>query len=272
MATGSDIPLGWIEPHAHLLRQPPHEQRLYKIVRIHYLLDMLKNNYLHFRRVDTYDDIVDGEQLPLDRNQNKEAAFQNDPNYTMARYYDGSRARTYACCFSLENSSHIWREYGKEDDAVCLVFEFGKLRRALNDTMQSSIENELLLSGDYRCKQIFSINYGIVEYIERGTQNLNTEQFPNPIKYTFTKEKQKYADERELRVSLSALGIGTFVLADRSQIPFPPALQFFFNFREAFVAGTIEQLLYAPSGDLGKVEHLNQEMEKLGFQVRQSKS
>jgi hypothetical protein len=34
---------------------------------------------------------------------------------------------------------------------------------------------------------------------------------PNPIRYTYVKDKS-YADERELRISLSAIGMGHFVL------------------------------------------------------------
>jgi hypothetical protein len=82
------------------------------------------------------------------------------------------------------------------------VFEFGKLRQTLNHTMHSSKENNLLHCGGYRCKQIFSINYGIVKYMERDTRQLVSARFPNPIEYTFVKDKEKYADERELRISL----------------------------------------------------------------------
>ena len=216
-----DIPLGSIEPHAPLLEQPAATQRLYKISRIPHLLDMLEKNYLHFQRVDSYtDDCFDGEQSPLDRPNNEQAVFHNDPAFNMARYFDLSRSRTYACCFSLENSDYIWNAYGKAHDSVCLVFEFGKLRQMLSRTMQDSIESNLLQYGDCRCKQIFSINYGLVKYIEYATQELITTRFPNPIQYTFLKDKPQYQDEQELRIALSALGMGHFVLMMEGKLPF----------------------------------------------------
>jgi len=256
---------GSIEPHAQLLEQPPDAQRLYRITRIPHLLDMLKNNYLHFQRVNTYqDDTFDGEQLLLDRTQNEKAAFANDPAFNLARYYDISRSRTYVCCFSLGNSKYIWENYGQNDDAVCLVFEFGKLRQTLNNTVRQSIENDKLIYGDCCCKQIFSINYGIVKYMERDTRQLITSRFANPIEYTFVKDK-KYADERELRISLSALGIGHFVLNDGEQIVFPSSMRLEFNFIDAFATGTIEELLCGRDTAIGKAEQLKQEMRKLGY-------
>jgi len=171
--------------------------------------------------VDSYtDDCFDGEQSPLDRPNNEQAVFHNDPAFNMARYFDLSRSRTYACCFSLENSDYIWNAYGKAHDSVCLVFEFGKLRQMLSRTMQDSIESNLLQYGDCRCKQIFSINYGLVKYIEYATQELITTRFPNPIQYTFLKDKPQYQDEQELRIALSALGMGHFVLMMEGKLPF----------------------------------------------------
>jgi hypothetical protein len=268
MATALDIGLGWIEPHRHLLKQPAENHQLFKITRIPYLLDMLKGNYLHFQRIDTYeDDTYDGEQLPLDREFNKHAAFRNDPDFTLEHSYDISRARTYACCFSLANSRHIWAEYGKHADSICIVLEFGRLREMLNRTMQDSVSSELLMYGGQPCRQIFSINYGVVEYIERDKVRLNSELFANPIKYAFVKERQKYANEHELRVSLSALGIGHFVLRDGTEMIFPPFLQLGFNFKAAFANRAITQLLYAPEVDLDQLRHLKDEMHNLGFNI-----
>src|SRR5260370_6917894 len=83
----NDIPLGWVEPHAQLLKQPENTQRLYKIVRAHHFLDMLQKNYLHFQRVDTYrDDTFDGEQLPLDKERNQKLAFNKSPSSTPATF------------------------------------------------------------------------------------------------------------------------------------------------------------------------------------------
>src|SRR5690349_10927647 len=103
---------GSIEPHAVLLKQPPDDQVLYKVMSAENLVRCVSGRYLHFNRVDSYKDFKtadahDGEQLPSDLPGNTGAKFSTSPDFTAAVYYNQSRARTYACCFSLENSKHI---------------------------------------------------------------------------------------------------------------------------------------------------------------------
>ena len=134
--------LGHIEPHALMLRIPPNEQLLYKVMTVENLLRSVAGNYLHFNRVDSYStfpnaDRNDGRQLPKDYSANTAARFAKAPDYSAADYYDQSRKRTYGCCLSVENSDFIWRHYanGSEKGKVCVVFEFGKLRAILNYTL-----------------------------------------------------------------------------------------------------------------------------------------
>ena len=110
--TADVLPLAWVEPNRDLLRQPEPGQLLFKVVKVRYLIDMLQRNYLHFQRVDAYtDDTTDGEQLPLDRPVGAGISFEAAPAYTFEKYYDSARARTYACCFSLEHSAYLWERY-----------------------------------------------------------------------------------------------------------------------------------------------------------------
>jgi len=235
-------PLGSVEPHLPLLKQPADEQKIYKVMSVENFIKSLSGNYLHFQRVDAYKDFpsadaLDGQQLPLDQVGNQNTHFAKDPSYTAATYYDSCRSRTYACCFSLENSDYIWNEYGNAESSigkVCLVFEFGKLRQLLNQTIQNAIEQSSLMCGDLQCHQIFSINYGIVEYVKREEHQLNQERLPNPIQYTYLKEEEKYGQEKELRISLSAIGIGKFALNSGAPLNFPPTMQVQLDFRSAF--------------------------------------
>jgi hypothetical protein len=64
----------------------------------------------------------------------------------------------------------------------------------------------------------------------------------SPIKYTYLKS-EKFRDERELPISLSAVGFGQFVLNDGRRLAFPARLQVGFDFKTAFTNGTINQLL-----------------------------
>ncbi len=162
---------GSVEPHAPLLNAPPPGQLLYKMMTIENLLCSIAGCYLHFNRVNCYidfpgADLHDGQQLPEDLQGNLLARFEKAPEFSAANYYDQSRARTYACCFSLENSNSIWANYanGSKKGKVCIVFDFDKLRATLNETLQPG-NTALKCDGNW-CAQIFSVNYGIVEYVE----------------------------------------------------------------------------------------------------------
>ncbi len=261
-------PLGHIEPHAPLLRIPPEDQLLYKVMTVEDLLRSVIGNYLHFNRVDRYSDFQnadpnDGRQLPEDHPVNAAARFAKAPDYSAAHYYDQSRGRTYACCLSVENSDFIWRNYANVSakSKVCVVFEFGKLRAMLNDTLAAG--NVALLCEGNQCHQIFSVNYGLVDYVHWNDHQTNGQYLSNPILYTYLKDAAGFSDEKELRISLSALGIGQFALHDGSLIQFPQSLQLAFDFRAAISAAAIRQILLAP--DAGS-DILKRELAKLRIQ------
>ncbi len=243
-------PSGSVEPHVAMLTQPPDDQLLYKVMRVEDLLKSISDAYLHFNRVDSYTDFPgsdphDGEQLPKDQNGNANTKFIKSPTFSASDCYNQCRARTYACCFSMDNTDFIWRNYGNggEKGKACLVFEFSKLRSMLNKTLQAG--NSALEYNGIRCRQIFSVNYGCVEYIERETLQANEETLPNPMKYTYFKDK-KYEEEKELRVSLSAIGIGQFQLNDGTMMEFPDHLSVGFDFKAAMADGTIQEILHLP--------------------------
>ena len=262
-------PLGIVEPHAPLLNVPHDGQLLYKVMSIENLLRSVGGNYLHFNRVDSYDDLPssdphtdpnDGRQLPKDQLANFQVRFEKAPDFTAGDYYDKSRARTYACCFSLENSNYIWEHYGNGSakGKVCIVFEFGKLRATLNETLRPG--NAVLEYNGMRCHQVFSVNYGNIEYVDWDTYEANTKRLPNPIVYTYLKDKNKFSEEKEFRISLSAVGMGQFALNDDSTLLFPPSLHLSFIFKAAIRNGTTRQMLCAPDAD---VNFLQAELHKL---------
>ena len=260
--------LGSVEPLVHRLKAPPDGQSLYKMMTVENLLRSVLSGYLHFNRVDSYSDRGadphDGQQLLKDQQVNADVKFENSPRFSMADYYDQSRGRTYACCFSIENSDYIWKSYANDSEQgkVCVVFNFAKLRETLNLT----IRHGELEYGGTRCKQIFSINYGIVEYVdwENCRAVASSLPLPNPIEYTYLKDKKSFSEEKELRVSLSALGIGEFVVGGR-KIDFPTHLQMVFNFRAAIAGGAIKEILCARYSDAG---FLRTELHKLQILTR----
>jgi hypothetical protein len=258
-------PLGWIEPHAGLLRQPPAGQLLYKVMSVENCIGSIERGYLHFNRVDSYKDFPDadhrdGEQLPGDRAGNSAATFAKAPGFSAADYYDRSRSRTYAFCAALEDTDLV-RTYGGGTPRgnVGLVFDFDRLRATLNRTLLSG--GATLEFNGIRCRQIFDLNYGIVDYVDWASYRANETRLPNPIMYTYLKDRGRFAEERELRISLSALGIGKFVLDDLTEIAFPQHLHLNFNFRATFADGTIQEVICGPRCD---EDFLRAELRRLG--------
>lgn len=258
-------PLGLIEPHAPLLPRPPAGQLLYKVLSVENCIHSIEASYLHFNRVDCYKDFTgadqhDGEQLAADRHGNKAVTFAKAPAFSFADYCDRSRSRTYAFCASLENSDHIWAYSSSTPRGnVGVVFDFDKLRAAVNRTLQSG--GAILEYNGARCRQIFDVNYGLVEYVDWASHHANKTRLPNPIMYTYMKDEGSYAKERELRISLSALGIGKFVLDDRTAIAFPSHLHLGFDFKAACDDGTIQQILRGPRCD---EDFFRAELRRLG--------
>lgn len=121
--------------------------------------------------------------------------------------------------------------YGSGDTKgkICVVFEFRRLRTVLNRTMEQSFGATSLMYSGVPCRQIFSINYGMCKYVDRNTYSRDSPYLANPIDYANLKDS-KYAAERELRISLSALGLGHFVLNDGTRMEFPTDLRFGFDF------------------------------------------
>lgn len=255
--------LGRIDSHVNLLTIPPVEQMLYKIMSAENLLHSVFGRYLHFNQVDSYSDFpgadpLDGCQLLKDRPTNERSRFQYFPNFTAADYYDRLRKRTYACCFSLESTDYVWTNYANNNERgkACIVFEFGKLRSNINNTLRS--ENAALEYNGNRCHQIFSVNYGLIEYVEWDSHQTNTEHLANPI--TYLKDRQRFSEEREFRISLSALGTGQFALRDENTMEFPSSLQMPFDFQSAIAEGTIVKIIHAPDAD---TDFLKSELCKL---------
>lgn len=246
-------PLGSIEPHGPLLRQPPAGQSLYKVMSVENCIRSIERGYLHFNRVDSYKDFPDadhqdGEQLPGDRAGNAAATFAAAPGFSAADYYDRSRSRTYAYCAALQDTDHIWTySSGSPRGNVGLVFDFDKLRATLNRTLQSGCAG--LEFNGIRCRQIFDLNYGMVDYVDWANHRANETHLPNPITYAYLKDAGRFANEHELRISLSALGIGKFVLDDRTEITFPQHLHLDFDFRAAFADNTIREIIRGPRCD-----------------------
>jgi hypothetical protein len=249
---------GNIEPHAPLLRQPADDALLYKIMKIGDLIQSVEHGHLHFQRVDQYKDFPnadarDGEQLPLDRAPNETATFEHAPDCSAASYYDSCRMRTFANSFSLENSSLIWERYGTGDPIgkVGVVFHFGKLRAVLNATIGNEPGRSALMVGGVQCRQVFMINYGQIDYVDTAAARANSERLPNPIRYSYMKDANEFAGEREMRITLSTLGIGNFALADGTIIRFPKSMRIAFDFDRGIQNGTITRLL-CPDADASR--------------------
>lgn len=258
---------GNVEPHAPLLKRPANTQKLFKIMRVADFLRSVREHYLHFQRVDSYKDFAtadahDGAQPARDRTVSTGITFEKAPTYSVAEYYDTCRARTYACSFSLQNTPLIWETYGFGDlvGKVGVVFNFGKLQETLNNTIGNEPGRSALMVGSIRCKQVFYINYGLVEYVDIAEVQVNKDRLVNPIVYSHLKDRALFAGENEFRITLATLGIGRLALADGSEIVFPPSMRLDFDFRAAVGNGTIARILV--ENEQVK-SHLDKEFETL---------
>lgn len=249
----NNFPFGIIEPYEELLRDPseytPTDQLVYKVMKTEDLLASVNESYLFFNRVDNYNDFpkadkFDGEQLPKDKDANEKIKFQSNPNFSLKNYYDQSRSRTYAFCTSL-NKQYIWHNYhnNSKNGKICIVFHLDKLRIMLNEIHKSST---LIYGNRIECHQIFSINYGKIKYVDHKIHRANQDKFPNPIIYTYLKDKE-FKNEEEFRISLSATGMGKFVLESKDPIHFGESIKFSFNFLQASNVGVIQEILFDES-------------------------
>lgn len=229
-----------IEPHAALLTKPDENTLLYKIISAKNFTNMVENDYLYFRRVDTYhDDKRDSDQPDKDKEASQKRKFENALDYTAKNYYDSCRSKTYACCFSTENTSHLWEHYGESDpNAICLVFDAHKLINYLN----YNFDETKLIYNNKRLINFFFINHGIVTYGNFDNAFLK-KHLPNPIEYVYFKDASKYSEEKEFRISLSCLGVCKYVLPDGTDFTFPESLMLAFNSSEAILEGVIKEII-----------------------------
>lgn len=226
-----------IEPHKYILRKPHANKYIYKIIPGNYFLDMAKNNYLYFRRVDKYSDDINDSALPdKDRNLSQQSKFQYAPNISMADYYDGCRSKSYACCFTTKISEHVWKHYGSDNNSICLIFKSGKLIEYINTTLN----NSRLIIKDHLYHDFFWINYGLVEYMDYNEQYL-LKYLPNPTKYIYIKD-MKYSEEKEFRISLSCSQYTSYVLPNGEHLTFPESIQLELDFKSAIANGVIKRL------------------------------
>jgi hypothetical protein len=252
---------GSIEPHSPLLEMPPSETRVYKIISVENFLRSLEGNYLHFTRLDRFEDERDGVQLPAERRTNEKTRFAKNPEFTIANSYDRARARTYAFCMALDSNDYIWKNYGNGDrnGKIGLEFDLCRLRNHLNEDFC----NWTIAVGKWRCVQIFSLNYGSVRYVTLDEYRRGSQYLANPIEYAYLKDLS-FAAESEFRITLSNHGIGHFGLADNSLLSFPDNLQIPFNFRKAFQENVITKLRVLEGS---KIDFIKNEMSSLGIRA-----
>ena len=232
------------ELHKKLLKAPHGNKLLYKVMKTEDLMRSISGSYLHFNRVDKYSDKHDGEQLPQDLSDTLKSKFRENKSFSPVDYYNQSRSRTYACCFSTENSDYIWRSYGNGGNKgkVCLVFKFGKLRSMLNKIYQD--DRTILEYNGVILKKLFFLNYGLIQYVDWKNYKANKKFFQNPIIYTYFKDENDFSIEKELRITLSYSAVGRPTLNGKL-FEFPNHLNMHFDFGPAIGKGVINQILYS---------------------------
>lgn len=257
---------GEIEPHAPLLDHPADDQLLLKIMSIDNFRRSLLGGYLYFNRVDCYDDDPrDGDISPRDRAFGRQQSFAAAPDWSMADYYDQCRSRSYACCFSMENSPAMWRAYGGPGDQaskIGLQISFGTLRRLMNDAVRAALDANPGQAPRWR--QLLSVNYGRVQYGDWAKIQLTQRHFPNPVAPLFWKDGQRFAYGKELRVSLSAPGFGQFRAAEGQDFTFPSGLAYPFDLRASIESREMTLIL----DDAAAKDRLRGILDEVGIRLQ----
>lgn len=224
------------EPNGHLLNQPNENTLLYKMMRLENAIKSIDDRYIYFNRVDNYKDLSDGEQLTMDRPLNRCSEFEKAPDYNYENHCDAIRSRSYACCLSLENSQFIWDNYGD----VCVVFEFGNLKKFLNKAYEDCSNQPNLKLFEYQ--KFFTLNYGTVKYIDRNSDSISKPRLPNPIEYLFLKDNC-YSEDNELRIVFSCPHPHPILGSDKQPIYSRNNLHVSFDFVQAYKEGAIKEIL-----------------------------
>jgi hypothetical protein len=137
--------------------------------------------------------------------------------------------------------------------ARCIAF---KLRPKKSKRTAMIVETLDELLRDQRLRYFESGSWRLHDLVEVRSAN---KRIPNPIIYSYLKDNSLH-EERELRISLSAPGIGQFMLNDGTAMDLPVSLQMPFDFRAALSDGTIKEILRGPQCD---VEFLIDELKKM---------
>ena len=137
-----------------------------------------------------------------------------------------------------------------------MILDFAWLRQHIN--AQIGADSAMLYWQGIPCRQIFSVNYGIVDYVDWDLHQINTEYLPNPILYTYLKAA-RFSAEHELRVSLSTIGMGKLAL-DGQVMDLPTSLQAPCDFRAGLAEGGVRSIEFGPDCD---VTWLKAELAKL---------
>ena len=255
-----------IEPHKYLLDQPEEDALLYKVMPSKNFFKLLESNCLHFKRVDTYkDDTKDSAQLPDDIEMHDKMFFEDYPEFSLYKYYNRCRSRTYASCFSLKNTKYIWDNYSYEDkSSICIVYNFGKLREKMN----SFYELAQALYVGQGVENFLDINYGKVIYGDFRQYAEKGKPCPNPIEYAYFKDK-KYEQEQEFRITLSASGAyEEFVLPDKTSFDFPESLGLELGLKELLNSEAVVKFLINEKASKNFPSELKEKLEKYGINVK----
>ena len=145
------------------------------------------------------------------------------------------RKRSYACCFTLEQSKSLLYEYtkinvnDKKSIGICLEFDGINLENYL-----SEIFRKLLFAVcENQVQNIFHLNFGLIKYGDIKADLFCKKFLRNPVFYLYLKD-MVFKNEKEYRVSLFSIGINwKEILGLDLEIEFPNYIHMPFDFNHA---------------------------------------
>lgn len=117
----------------------PDDTVLWRYMDLSKLLDMLVNNHIVFPRLDSFEDIYEGQPQKYKDAIHKAFTIEGiqdkgvDYNAAIDIYYKLSKVRTYISCWHMNNyeSAGMWKLYCKTNESIAIRTTLGKLKNSL---------------------------------------------------------------------------------------------------------------------------------------------
>ena len=170
--------------HPIFRNKPPLEAKLWRYLSFAKFASLLDAGYLHFTRVDKFDDHFEGAWPQQDLQ-----FWQGMQGFDVPKFTEDNRMTTVASCWieSEHESAGMWRLYAQGQEAVAIVTSFRKLEQLVGATFVDNGEGRKALAGAARVRYVDHFKEGLLD------------QRPDNVLWPFMSKNVSYDHEHEVR-------------------------------------------------------------------------